>query len=292
MYSASQPLDEQRGNRAHPRRNNVSQHAEPKTIIPPAGPAFMTLPLVIARNLELSGNAKLLYSRLMLYAGKNGICTPSHETLAAEIGVKERQVRNILAELKGCSLVSWHRRRTSSSYTVNPPELFKSPERQNIAEHGRQVIAGLERQDVADKKMSLNRGSVKDVALDCATLTHRAVNVPRKPLRKIQQYPNLRKLLAQFMANMQALRPEHYPSHEQVAELVHACEVEGLGESWIQNELAFLYNTKGIRYGVTGGPYSFKWFIATLSGRASDEIERRDARSEVAWDHEGMRMVS
>ena len=111
-------------------------------------------------------------------------------------------------------------------------------------------------------------------------------------LRKIQQYPNLRKLLAQFMANMQALRPEHYPSHEQVAELVHACEVEGLGESWIQNELAFLYNAKGIRYGVTGGPYSFKWFIATLSGRASDEIERRDARSEVAWDHEGMRMVS
>ena len=77
-----------------------------------------------------------------------------------------------------------------------------------------------------------------------------------------------------------------------MAELVHACEVEGLGESWIQNELAFLYNTKGIRYGVTGGPYSFKWFIATLSGRASDEIERRDARSEVAWDHEGMRMVS
>ena len=271
----------------------MSQHAEPKTIIPPAGPAFMTLPLVIARNLELSGNAKLLYSRLMLYAGKNGICTPSHETLAAEIGVKERQVRNILAELKGCSLVSWHRRRTSSTYTVHPPESFKSPERQDVAGHDRQVIAGLDRQDFADKKMSLKRGSGKDVALDCPPHTRRTADTPRTPSPKVLEYPKLRKTLAQFMFhNVQRLLPEHYPSHEQVAELVHACEVEGLGESWIQKELAFLYNVKGVRYGVTNGPYSFKWFISTLSGRASDEIERRDARSEVVWDHDGMRMVS
>jgi hypothetical protein len=282
MYSASKPRMNSGANRARPLRNNVMPNAEPNTIIPPAGPDFMQIPLVISRNKNITPFAKLLYGRLILYAGKNEICTPSHETLAAEIGTSSRYVKTLLVELRECGLIDWNRRRTSNTYSVRNPSSY----------HDRNPSSQLDRNPSSYKKMSLNRGSGKDVALACATLTHRAVNVPQTPIRKIEEYPNLRKLLAQFMANMQALRPEHYPSHQQVAELVHACEVEGLGESWIQKELAFLYNVKGVRYGVTNGPYSFKWFISTLSGRASEEIERRDARSESVWDHDGIRMVS
>lgn len=267
----------------------MSHHAEPNTIIPPAGPTFMVTSLSIAKSKTLSMGAKVLYPRLVLYAGKDGVCFPSQERLAEDIGVSARQVRRYLEELHDARLIDWERTKTTCRFTIYSLE-FPRPDNNVLPD--RTETSTPERTGTSYKKMSLNRGSVKDVALACAPLTHRAVNVPQPPIRKIQEYPKLRKVLAQFMANMQALRPEHYPSHEQVAELVHACEIEGLGESWIQNELAFLYNAKGIRYGVTGGPYSFKWFISTLSGRASDEIERRDARGEPAWDHDGMRMVS
>jgi Helix-turn-helix domain len=272
--------------------NNVQQHAEPKTIVSDSGPTFMLIPLVLARNSELSGNAKLLYSRLMLFSGKDGSCFPSQETLGSEIGLSGRHVQTILAELRACGLVSWHRRRTSSSYVVHPPESFISQVQHTSSDHEKKTSSDHVQHTSSDKKMSLNRGLVKDVALACSPRTQRAVDISQTPPRKVQEYPKLRKILAQFMANMQALRPEHYPKHQQVAELVHACEVEGLGESWIQKELVFLYNVKGVRYGVTNGPYSFKWFISTLSGRASEEIERRDARSESVWDHDGIRMVN
>jgi len=55
---------------------------------------------------EVSPGAKLLYGRLCQHAGKDGTCYPGQDTLAAELGVGERQVRHYLTELVGHSLLA------------------------------------------------------------------------------------------------------------------------------------------------------------------------------------------
>lgn len=58
------------------------------------------VPNALARFPGLSPGAKLLYGRLAQYAGKDGACYPSQETLAVEIGVTDRWVRKLIMELQ------------------------------------------------------------------------------------------------------------------------------------------------------------------------------------------------
>jgi hypothetical protein len=54
---------------------------------------------------EVSQGAKLCFGRLAQYAGKNGLCYPSQELLAIELGVKVRQARKYLKELENHKLI-------------------------------------------------------------------------------------------------------------------------------------------------------------------------------------------
>jgi hypothetical protein len=54
---------------------------------------------------EISQGAKLCYARLAQYAGKDGSCYPSQESLSAELGVSERTVRDYIGELKQEKLI-------------------------------------------------------------------------------------------------------------------------------------------------------------------------------------------
>lgn len=58
------------------------------------------VPNWLLRREEVSPSAKLLYARLMQYAGEDGSCFPKVETLAVEIAVSERQVARLLDELE------------------------------------------------------------------------------------------------------------------------------------------------------------------------------------------------
>jgi len=64
------------------------------------------LPQWLLERRELSPGAKLVYARLARYAGKRGVAYPRQSVLAAEIGLRERQVRTYLAELRDCGLVA------------------------------------------------------------------------------------------------------------------------------------------------------------------------------------------
>lgn len=54
---------------------------------------------------EVSHAAKLCYARLSQYAGKNGHCFPKQSTLAEELGVSERQLRDYIRELISLDLL-------------------------------------------------------------------------------------------------------------------------------------------------------------------------------------------
>ncbi|TAL62096.1 MAG: helix-turn-helix domain-containing protein [Bacteroidetes bacterium] len=64
------------------------------------------IPNSIAKSKLLSSNDKLLYGRLLQYAGKNGIAFPKQETIAVEIGISCRQVKRSIRKLMELKLIS------------------------------------------------------------------------------------------------------------------------------------------------------------------------------------------
>jgi hypothetical protein len=69
---------------------------------------------------DVSMGAKLVYARLARYADARGVAYPTVATLAAEIGLKERQTRSLLAELKEHGLIRQEldpARRAAARYT-------------------------------------------------------------------------------------------------------------------------------------------------------------------------------
>jgi hypothetical protein len=82
---------------------------------------FVKAPLELLEIPGLPPRLILLYSRLRLHAGRDGKCHPRHSTLADEISVKPRQLRNLLEQLRALRLIEWTRGRYFNSYrTLNP----------------------------------------------------------------------------------------------------------------------------------------------------------------------------
>jgi hypothetical protein len=91
---------------------------------------FVQVPLVVLHDRSVSHAAKLAYARLLLYAGRDGLCNPAQETLAAEVCLRPRQVRTVLSELKARGWITWKRTRTSCWYEITGPV----PDRQKTAD--------------------------------------------------------------------------------------------------------------------------------------------------------------
>lgn len=53
----------------------------------------------VLRSPAISASAKALYCLLTTYADEAGVCWPSNETLAESLGLTERTIQNLLAEL-------------------------------------------------------------------------------------------------------------------------------------------------------------------------------------------------
>src|SRR6185312_11230708 len=67
----------------------------------------------------LSQGQKLLYTRLVRYAGRDGRCFPSQERLATDLGISERQVRKDLIRIEAFRLIDRQARegRRGDTYT-------------------------------------------------------------------------------------------------------------------------------------------------------------------------------
>ena len=67
------------------------------------------VPEWLARRREISQGAKLLYGRLIRYAGKNGQCNPKIETISDEVGVSRRMAVDYINELRNHGLIDTSR---------------------------------------------------------------------------------------------------------------------------------------------------------------------------------------
>ena len=71
---------------------------------------FAQVPLWLLSQREITAGAKLLYGRLITFAGKDGRAYPTQRTLGNELGVSDRQIRYLVAELVEHRLIEAKRR--------------------------------------------------------------------------------------------------------------------------------------------------------------------------------------
>ena len=80
---------------------------------------FIQIPRAVLADERLSHAAKIVYGRLRLYSGKDGKCCPRHETLAKEVCMGMRQLREVLPQLREAGWISWTRSRSGCIYVIN-----------------------------------------------------------------------------------------------------------------------------------------------------------------------------
>ena len=99
----------------------------------------------------LSSSAKLLWARLAQYAGKDGRAYPSVATLAADLGLKKRQIQNLLAELRREGFIESSRGSgTNSYYFLLHPCLVDGLKQEIADSEAKKCCSG--RQEVAPKE--------------------------------------------------------------------------------------------------------------------------------------------
>jgi hypothetical protein len=99
------------------------------------------IPEPMALYPQLPPGAKLVYGRLMRYAGKDGFCWPSVLSLAVEVGLGERQVQKHLSTLESDGFIRREKRfrdgaQTSNGYIFLWHLIFDAWERQQQAKAG------------------------------------------------------------------------------------------------------------------------------------------------------------
>lgn len=82
---------------------------------------------------DLSPSAKLLWARLAQYAGKDGKAYPSIAALADDLNLKERQVQNLLADLKKKGFIESRKGPRNNSYYFLLHSCLIKGIKQNIA---------------------------------------------------------------------------------------------------------------------------------------------------------------
>jgi hypothetical protein len=113
------------------------------------------VPNWLLKRKGISQGAKLCYARLCQYAGKDAACYPAQKSLAVELGVCERTVRNYVKELVDHKLVFIDRQglMKSNSYLFLDHTWIEY--RKDTAGQERKYSSGLKRKDTADKENQL-----------------------------------------------------------------------------------------------------------------------------------------
>ena len=117
---------------------------------------FTQVPNFILENVSLSIQARLLYCNLLKYAWNKDFCFPTQETLAVDMGLSSRRVRDILKELES-KYIKVHRHGFESP---NVYELLILPESRQYKKKYKNVFRRKERKKAElERKKRLNKGA-------------------------------------------------------------------------------------------------------------------------------------
>jgi hypothetical protein len=128
------------------------------------------VPEALARCASISVGAKLAWGRLARYAGADGRCYPTMETLGEEIGVGERQAQNYAAELERNQLIRrvtrfQERRQTSNGFQFLWHTMFEDGVNDRSGE-GVNNRSGEGAKDRSPKESQVKESQVKESQLE------------------------------------------------------------------------------------------------------------------------------
>ncbi|HEU0122631.1 MAG TPA: helix-turn-helix domain-containing protein [Bryobacteraceae bacterium] len=211
--------------------------------------AFIPLPVLAAE--DLSPGAKLCYGILCRYAGQDGRCYPSIQTLAEHLRVSARQARKYVSELVERGYVE----REQSS--VGETNTFHFLWREEFREYEipRNDPSGAPRNDCSAKESHLKRTEDSD---------YRATN--RDSRDSLAGYSQLRRIIAEALGKD--------PSESAFGKVIEA----GGGES--EGVLVEAINSayrRGYGPGTPKGPRTARWFEVTIADFVARGEDRRPA---------------
>jgi DNA-binding transcriptional regulator LsrR (DeoR family) len=131
--------------------------------------SFTMIENCVLRNPLISRNARLIYGILVSYSYGKDTVFPGQERIAAELGLSERVVRDILNELRGAGLISWIQR------GLNKPNIYTIEEiPQRIKDQYTQIQAKInntikdqqpEDEEIVKERLVKRRKNMKDERL-------------------------------------------------------------------------------------------------------------------------------
>jgi hypothetical protein len=252
------------------------------------------IPEGLARSSIIGPGAKLAWGRLARYAGEDGRCFPTVSTLAAEIGVRERQAQNYLGELETAKLirrVSRFRGRAqdSNAYEFLWHEVFSQGVHdragggvQDPSPRGVQDRAPKESQD---KESPDEESQEKRLRLSGHEL-QKPQFAPGQNTPACKQYPKLREALADYL-HEPSDGERIYPTDRHVVDVMDAAE--GATEAEVLACLRYLSEERGLKPGTRNGPRSFSWF-PTVVGDYFRQKRERQAASPTSRDFPNTRL--
>ena len=128
---------------------------------------FVQIANALIRNKEIGNGAFRVFCDLLTYRFNNGRVFPSHNTIAKDIGVDVRTVRNHVKTLKKLGLISWKKQGFSKSneYIINDENFFTndhlnnensfSPNRKKLSQ---KLGKSFQPNNIQNNKESNNRG--------------------------------------------------------------------------------------------------------------------------------------
>jgi hypothetical protein len=242
------------------------------------------IPEGLARSSIIGPGPKLAWGRLARYAGENGRFYPTVKTLAAEIGVRERQAQNYLGELETAKLIRRvsrfnGRAQESNAYEFLWHEVF-SEGVQDRGGGGVQDPSPRGVQDRAPKESQDKESPSKESKRLGRRLSgHELQKTQFEPGQNApvcKQYPTLREALADYM-HEPSDGERIYPTDRHAVDVMDAAE--GATETDVLACLRYLYDERGLKPGTRNGPRSFSWFPAVVADYFRQKRERQTAAS-------------
>jgi hypothetical protein len=92
---------------------------------------FIQVPTQVAKNTEISIQARHLYTILQSYCWDKDYCFPSQNTLATDMGISDRRVRTLLKELEKNRCIRIHK---TGCHSPNISQLLIHPHNKKYRE--------------------------------------------------------------------------------------------------------------------------------------------------------------
>jgi hypothetical protein len=227
------------------------------------GITFVQIPYRVFTDPKLTPTEKLTIGRLLLFAGKDGRCYPSHETISHERCLSPSQARRVVTSLKRKGWLEWRRTGKSNEYVIRTSRA-RTVNDDGAPTHD-QIVHGRANRSCmgALQKVVLKEDLKENTDLDCLPTHHQNRDAPSGGDgcdSQIKQYPLLREVLHQHF--QEEGQEDIYPTDRLVVDVMTAAG--GAAEQEVMNFLRYLHEDRGCKPGSRNGPRHWAWFPAVV----------------------------